>query len=504
MMKGRLRMPKHPQSESGVILVLSAISLVVIMGIAAFAVDLGWIAYNQLEARKAAEAGALAGVVHMPLPSCADPASGTAPYVAAVDTAGRNGYTVANGDTVTPSEGGSCARLKVTVGRSIPTFFMRLFGYDSLNVTESAIAEQLPILKLGSDEAQLGANGGADQLWVAINGEDRKKEDGDPFSTRCGFSCSSSNVGPGPLQEFRDPAYYYAVEVPDGQSGSLSVEIYDGTHFPRSSIDVDTGELGGDDDFRLRFSLYPPDSTPNDWTDNSAASSVCSETFYFDDTHSRPAGWGVNSWTDLLSCPSAVAGTYVLEVRIDGDEDSLSAFGIRARVGGTQNVAVYGLGAMSLWMNKDNSAPVFKMVRVDPVYAGAELEIGLFDPGDANGLARMSFTGALSGYDCLMQVTDENGVVSDWHSDGWWNNSKAGGAGDWAGTSCGITTSQSGNNKIYNGDWIRLRFTIPSTHDCSNNGGNCWSTVNYNFSNSPFDRTTWTAKVNGTPVHLVP
>ncbi len=501
-MKGPHRMSDRTQKESGVILVLSAMSLVVLMGVAAFAVDLGWIAYNQLEARKTAEAGALAGVVHMPLPNCADPTSGAAPYNVAIDTAGRNGYTAANGDTVSPAAGGSCARLKVTVGRSIPTFFMKVFGYNSLTVTESAIAEQLPILKLGSDEAQLGANGGSNQLWVAINGEQRKKEDGDPYSTRCGYSCSSSNVGTGALQEFRDPAYYYAVEVPDGQSGSLTVEIFDGTHHPRSSIDSQTGELGGDDGFELTFELYPPDSTPNDWTDNSNFASVCSETFGFDDD---PTGWGVWEWKPLEPCPSAVAGTYVLEVRIDGDEDSLSAFGIRARVGGTQNVAVYGLGAMSLWMNKDNSAPVFKMVRVDPVYAGAELEIGLFDPGDANGLARMSFTGALSGYDCLMQVTDENGNVSDWLPDGTWNGTAAV-PDDWAGSSCGITTSRSGsgNNKIYNGDWIKLRFKIPSTHDCSNNGGNCWSTVNYNFSNSPFDRTTWTAKVNGTPVHLVP
>ena len=492
--------------ERGAILVLSAFSLVIFMGMAAFAVDYGWIAYNRLEVRKAAESAALASVVHMPLSGSTPWGVGADPYDAAIDVAGRNGYVdgVA-GVTVLPSETASPNQVKVTITDQIDTFFLRMFIGSSVTVSGDATAEQLPTLKLGSDDSHLG--GAADQLWMAINGERRQKQDGDPYSTYCGFSgheCSGSLNS-----EHRSPAYYYAVEVGTAASGALDVQVFDGPHQPRA-YNVDTGDLslndgeGNDSDWTLTFDLYAPDSTPNTWTDNSTL--VCTRTFtYSDPDNPDPA---VMAWASLGGCGgTATSGTYVLAITVGGQEASLSAFALRATVGGSgSDVSVYGLGAMSLWMNQEFASPTFKLVRLDPVYAGTEVEIGLFDPGDAPGLAKMSFTGAFSGYDCLMQVTDENGVdLHGWHSDGWWNNLLAAGSGgDWAGSSCGITTSQSGNTRIYNGDWIKLRFIIPPDHDCSNNAGNCWSTVSYNFANYPFDRTTWTAQVNGTPVHLKP
>ena len=502
MMSRVKKLMRQRLEEDGAILVLSAMALVIMMAMAAFAVDYGWLAYNRLEVRKAAESAALAGVVHMPLPGTATWGVGAEAYDTAVDVAGRNGYvTGVGGVTVSPTETSSPNQVQVTITDEVNTFFLQMFIGSTVTVAGSATAEQLPNLKLGSDDSRLG--GAADDLWVAINGERRRKGSGDPYSTYCDFStqeCTgSSNL------EHRSPAYYYAVEVGPSASGGLDVQIYDGPHLDRGDVDLDTGEYSYNDgsgidlDWTLTFDLYAPDSTPNTWTDNTNL--VCTRTFGYDSPSS-----GINNWLSLGGCGTATSGTYVLAVTVGGNEASVSAFALQAFVGGSgADVSVYGLGAMSLWMNEDNSTPIFKVVRIDPVYAGAELEIGLFDPGDATGLAEMSFTGALSGYDCLMQVTDEDGNdLSGWRTDGWWNNTMAGGAGDWAGSSCGITTSQSGNARIYNGDWIRLRFVIPPNHDCSNNGGDCWSTVLYDFANSPFDRTTWTARVNGTPVHLIP
>lgn len=488
---------KRSESERGAVMILMAVGLVVLMGMAVFAVDYGWIAYNRLETRKAAESAALAGVVYMPLAGSATLSPGEPAYDTALDIAGRAGYAGAS-STVTPAATASPNQLQVTVTDQIDTFFMRVFRPSPITVSGTAVAEQLPPLKLGSDEAQLGGNGGANQLWVAINGEERRKQDGDPFSTRCGYNCGSSNVGSGPLQEFRDPAYYYAIDVPQGQTGALVVGIYDGTHLPRSAVDVDTGDRAGATSFVLNFDLYAPDSTPNNWRDNSASSApVCSRTFYYDGQGGRPAGWGVNTWVNLSGCPNATSGIYVLEVSVDGNENAISAFAMRARVGGTSNVAVYGLGAMSLWMNKDNSAPVFKIVRVDEIYAGTELQLGLYDPGDATGLSRLLFRGALSGIDCTVRVTDQNGNVGAWTTDGALNPD-----GNWAGSSCGLTTATNSTSQIYNGDWLEIRFQIPPGHTCS--GSACWALVDYNFSDSPNDRTTWTARVNGTPIHLEP
>jgi Flp pilus assembly protein TadG len=500
---GRLKvLVMHRFEERGAILVLSAMALVILMGMAAFAVDYGWLAYNRLEVRKAAEAAALAGVVHMPLPGSETWGAGAGAYDTAIDVAGRNGYVNGvDGASVSPTETLSPHQVKVSITDEVQTFFLQMFLGSRVTVSGDATAEQLPLLKLGSDESHLGGPG--DQLWVAINGERRRKGSGDPYSTYCDFSTQECGVSSN--SEHRSPAYYYAVEVGPGAAGLLDVSVYDGPQLDRGGIDVDTGEYsfnggaGIDLNWTLTFNLYAPDSTPNTWTDNSTL--VCTTTFGYDSPSAA-----INDWYSLGGCGGASNGTYVLAITVGGNEASVSAFALEATVGGSgSDVAVYGLGAMSLWMNEDNSTPTFKVVRLDDVYAGSEVEIGLFDPGDATGLAEMSFTGAFSGYDCLMQVTDENGVPLDggaWHSDGWWNNALAGGAGDWAGSSCGITTSQSGNARIYNGDWIKLRFVIPPEHDCSNNGGNCWTTVFYDFDDSPFDRTTWTARVNGTPVHL--
>ncbi|MGI9666021.1 MAG: pilus assembly protein TadG-related protein [Acidimicrobiia bacterium] len=496
----QLHIRTRMESQRGAVMILMAVGLITLMGMAVFAVDYGWIAYNRLEARKAAESAALAGVVYMPLSGTATLAPGEPAYDTALDIAGRAGYTGGTGTSVVPAETASPNQLRVTVTDQIDTFFMRAFRPSPITISGTAVAEQLPPLKLGSDDAQLGGNGGADQLWVAINGEARRKQDGDPFSTRCGYtSCSGSpNVGSGDLEQFRDPAYYYAVDIPEGQTGAIVVGIYDGTHLPRSAVDVDTGDRAGETSFLMTFELYAPDSTPNNWQDNSAASApVCSQTFYYDGQGGRAAGFGVNTWVNLSGCPTATSGIYVLEVSVDGNEDAISAFAIRASVGGTSNVAVYGLGAMSLWMNKDNSAPVFKIVRVDEIYAGTELQLGLYDPGDATGLSHLLFRGALAGIDCTVRVTDQNGNVGAWTSDGALNPD-----GNWAGGSCGLTTATNSTSQIYNGDWLEIRFQIPPGHTCS--GAACWALVDYNFADSPNDRTTWTAQVNGTPIHLEP
>lgn len=503
MMNLRERLIKRYRSiyerERGAVLVLTAMAMVVLLGMAAFAVDYGWLAYNRLEVRKAAESAALAGVVHMPLPGSVTFGAGTEPYDVAVDAAGRNGYVGGvGGATVSPQETSSAAQLKVTITDQVETFFLKLFIASPVTVTGEAVAEQLPPLKLGSDESQIG--GSSSDFWVAINGERRRKEDGDPFSTRC----LTNNCSGTPNGEFRDPAYYFGVEVDPAYAGvSLRVRIFDGTHKPRP-VNDSTGDRGGADDLEMLWQLYAPDDTPNNWTDNNVL--VCSRTFYWDGEQPQGAGWGVDEWRNLSGCPSnAVAGIYVLRLSISGDDDALSAYAIRARLGGSANgVAVYGLGDLSLWMNGNDTTPTFKIVRLDTVYAGTELILELFDPGDINGSGKIEFTGAMAGIDCQVQIErySDNGTyqgTSDWMTDG---TANAGAGGDWAGANCGLTSSgNGGGNKIYNNDWVRFRFQIPSEHSCS--GDACWVYTEYSVDN-PTERTTWAAKINGTPIHLLP
>ncbi len=540
MMKGRLRMIKSLRNESGVILVLSAMSLVILLGVAAFAVDLGWIAYNQLEARKTAEAGALAGVVHMPLPGCADPTAGTDPYDVAIDTAGRNGYTVANGDTVTPADGGTCARLKVTVSRTIPTFFMKVFGYSSLTVAESATAEQLPPLRIGSDEPYLGedptVSGRNRNFFVAISGEDRSKNQGDAVA-------ADRRNGGGSNPEYEVPSYYYAFEIPDGSSliGSpVYVQAYDpqahdaggqGSGGPNDNTNdwvyPDPGAGVADDgwDSKTRFRVYAPDSTPNQWKDNSTlASGGCDDTYRGRSDSAGQENAAYNSawedtWVNLCSFTPGGSGTYIIEVSSDygasDGTDMINGFSLRGSTNGgsgsggavasTNDLQVYGLGSMSLWQFDTGSNPVFKVARVDDVYAGSSLIISLWDVSDIGSSATIDFVGTTwqsgSEIDCQMRVLGDNVDVLG-------NNIPSGAS--WGSDSGGAGCRLNFNSGQYNNEWVQFKFDIPSTYTCGPGSGSspaspgCWMFVSYSVSGSITDRTVWAASINGQPIHLIP
>lgn len=474
-------------SERGATLVLASAVLIVLIGMAGFAVDLGWLYSQRTEATKAAESAALAGVVHMPNPSYQPWGPGAEAFDVARDLADRKGYEHGVNATVTPLQvAGFPNRLRVDVSSNVRTFFMRVFGVDTIQLDSTATAEQTPPLKIGSDEPRLG--GVSDNFFVAINGTRRGKGSGDPYSTKCigtAHDCTSLEN----TIEFRDPAYYYAIEVPPSEVGeTLSVQIFDGPHNNSNATTEEYNAVDGK--FDLSFRLFRPDSTPAEPSDNSDV--VCSKTFHYETDSGK-----LNKWDTLDGCPVvAELGIYVLEVDIveqlpnpgpSGNNKPVSAFAIRALAGGDpdNDLAVFGLGSMSLWMPKPGTNPVFKIVKLEEFYAGTELILSLFDAGDLNGTAILQITGELSGTECDVRIRRANGTIkSNWGSDD-------------GGSNCLLNVS----NKEYNNEWIDLRFDIPSTYTCSSD---CWVFVDFAFANDPFERTTWTAAINGLPVHLVP
>jgi len=488
------------RAENGAVLIIVASSLLVIMGMAAFAVDYGWIYYNQLNARKAAESAALAGVAHMPLPNCVPPVSGTLPFDTAIDIAARNGYSATGGDTVSPAMGSTCARLQVTVDRTIPTFFMKAFGIDTLSVSETATAEHLPNLKMGSDESYLGEDpeGGAarnSDFYLAVNGDRTNKAQGDAYTSECygdyNTSCQGANFEFN--QGFADgsPSYYYAIDVPQSvpAGSSLTVQIYD----PQMNVggNTDDRELnapvnsGPWRDSRLRFRLLEPDSTPSSWIDNTTE--VCSQTYYQED-HPSYSPALMDTWVSFCT-DGAIQGVYVLEVRQTGNVDLLNAFSIRALVNGnvTNDVAVYGLGAMSLWNSQAGTGKQFKLVKLDDVYAGSRLVVQLWDVGDINGTGSLEFKGALAPIDCQIRERTETGAITaDWGPDD-------------GGSGCFENISP---EREYNNEWVDFAFDVPADFTCT--GDACWATVQYNLPGNPHDRTTWSAFIDGQPIHLIP
>lgn len=496
--------------ENGVVLVLTALSMVILLGMAAFAVDLGWLYYNQLKVRKAAEAAALAGVVHMPLPGCGEPVLGTDPYTTAIDLAFSHTYEHGANATVTPSKGANCNQLSVNVASTVDTFFMRVFGRNSFNVNETATAEQLPPLKIGSDESYLGEDpetAGRDrEFYLAISGLDRSKGQGDAYAA---LSYDGGSIGSN--AEHRSPPYWYAVEVVPGSASegqTVVIQVYDGVTHDSDGDGSGNGNDGPANDWQYGagygspasrqngsrtvtlFRVYAPDATPSNWKDNSTL--LCSQDYHARG-HTLYEVGARNSWDSICTIPNAAAGIYVVEVSVAGNTNVINGYSMRSVVGGSvsNDTQVYGLGAMSLWQFETGSNPIFKIARLDEIYAGSELIISLWDVSDIGASATIDFenpnaSAPINNLNCTVQTRTQTG----------------GGASGYGADSGGSNCRLSFTSSQYNNRWLDFKFDVPPDYTCS--GGDCWVYVSYDAASGITDRTTWTASVNGQPIHLVP
>jgi Flp pilus assembly protein TadG len=112
--------------ESGVVLVLTALMMVAVLGMAAMAVDTGSFFQAQRKAQAAADAGALAAAGSI--------AAGTS------TTAGQS-YATNNdpGATASVHSAGANA-IKVTVNTTTPTYFGHVLGLNQANISATAVA----------------------------------------------------------------------------------------------------------------------------------------------------------------------------------------------------------------------------------------------------------------------------------------------------------------------------------------------------------------------------
>jgi uncharacterized membrane protein len=130
---------KRWKQEEGIALVWLAITLVLLIGMAGFGIDLGWIYLNTARAQKTVDSAALAGVVNLP------------GFIAqatqdAEDATVANGYDPA-GLTVTPlADNKLHAELRI----QIEPLFLRVLGFDHFNITRAATAEYIKPVPLGN------------------------------------------------------------------------------------------------------------------------------------------------------------------------------------------------------------------------------------------------------------------------------------------------------------------------------------------------------------------
>ena len=122
------------REEGGQVVAIVAVGIVALIGMAAFTIDVGsWYQVSR-QAQSAADAGATAAADD--LPGSASQASADATtYV----NKNISGATTA---AVTPYNG-DASQVRVTVTKSAPTFFAKIFGLNSVTVTESAVAKHV-------------------------------------------------------------------------------------------------------------------------------------------------------------------------------------------------------------------------------------------------------------------------------------------------------------------------------------------------------------------------
>lgn len=473
--------------ERGAVLVWTAGALVLLMGMAAFAVDLGWFYLNASRLQAAADAASLAGVVNLP----SDPGGA---HTKAVTASGANGFPI-GADTSLSDAVLDDNAYEVSLTTSVDTFFLRVLGFDQIDVSRSAVAQYIKPVRLGSPSNTFGGPG--DNFWAAINARYTETEQGDPFASECDDAPTGTGA-PGcsdtsrPETPYRPGGYYYGIEVAPGSS-NLTVSIYDpGHHLRWTGGDYAGGNSDPEDSsWRMRWSprgvnlqakLFPPDATPGNPIDNTVNSpAVCDRTW---GTHinGSPSGGSRNSWDAFCTVANPTPGIWVLQLP-SPDHEGSTKFGIRATTGSGPSPKVYGLLDMSLYVNFPSGVAEPYLAEVRPEHAGRTLEVDIWDLGDVDGAALIRFIPppSVGSLPCTWTATG-----SRW--------------GSTSGSSsiCEVDIS----NQRFNAEWLNVEIPLPGSYSCdatSNTG--CWWKL-YIQANQAHDRTTWAARVTGDPVRL--
>ena len=137
--------------ERGQVLAIFAASIFLFVAILAIVVDVSWYWANSLRVQRAADAAALAGVVWLP-------GNVSQGVTTAKAEATMNGFTdTVNGVSVTPTQDATNDRqLDVTISAPVNTFFMRLFGINTITATRSSKAEYVLPVPMGSPQNYYG------------------------------------------------------------------------------------------------------------------------------------------------------------------------------------------------------------------------------------------------------------------------------------------------------------------------------------------------------------
>lgn len=538
--------------DRGYVLLLTALMIVPLIALTALAVDLGaWYAQGA-RIQRAADSGALAGVVW-----AADP---TKWDTVARDTMSRNGYTDGvDGVTVTV-ERISDSQVKTDIQVQGLQFFSGLFLPGGTRINREAVAEYVVPVPMGSPKSSLGNDPDLaitqPQFWLNIAGQSSNKVSGDRNSA--GLCTSSWGCSGGVNTEYRPEGYFYKLNVAAVTPGQpLDIDVYDPA-FVMQGDTCNSGNLPTSGDARYQrtnngyctgdnnvggvnivttYIVRAPDNTPLDNTDNPA---VCAINFSPYDTAVTPllasgANQGLENvpfsahfhkWFKLCSIPSnmVATGDYFIQVRTNADLTNVGAtprttatgnlsigtlgaaatvntgghnrFSLRAGWGGNPTVNGYGTnlglsaaGRLPIYVNATQANTDFFLARITPAYAGKTLQLNLWDIGDIGGSPGTADMTIKTPTDALNPPT-----ACAFTRDG----------GAMVGVTVNNCTISGVTSSNYNGRIIQVTMNVPGNYTCATGDPNgCWFKININYNGNPNDTTTWSANVIGDPVHLI-
>ena len=149
----------RPGDDRGQALGITVLFLIALLGMAGLVIDVGSWYVKDREAQKAADFGALAAAAELP----GEPGDAV---LAGEDYVDRN---LAGADAeVAPGFGGDVLKAEVKVNTQADTFFFRIFGWESVDVSARAVAKKItgttPLAIFGYEDD-------CDQLGVRYNGD---------------------------------------------------------------------------------------------------------------------------------------------------------------------------------------------------------------------------------------------------------------------------------------------------------------------------------------------
>jgi len=552
------------QGQRGYIMPMTALLLIPMMLFAGFATDVGsWFLSGQ-NTQVAADAGATAGVVWIP--------DATATSTNALEAVRRNGFPTASLVTSFAAAEASPtppplpwvtvtlttnSTLEVSVRTFADTFFTSPI-LDDVRITRTAEAQYIEPTPLGNPTSALGTGGDteypgtSDNFYLQTRRDTRRNGDIIGPSTGVFGTPNPLFTSLAPQPELQG-AYFYEIEVPAGMANQYDLEL-------RVSC-----LNGGNNAGTLGWSVYGPDATDTDFTDNIAAGAIasgtrarsqntCTDTDLTDTFDTSNSGQIADptatppvphiqfvdtaQWIPIQAL--SLEGKYILRVRANSGQVMYSIRAARSgftgpaqhctsldlpnELGGTDLAtpncpsltAIDWLGSAAVeetLVNGTDPVQIF-LTEVRPELAGNQLEVTLFDPADGIECVRVldPFGNAVP----FTWRTIDNEVWGYSHAE--YNTFTNNGTGDLPNTNsvpCGPSGGTAltdprvnqigGVGQVFQDRTVRF-FLDVGTPAC--NGSDCWYRVEYEKGAAAgaaelFDWNSWSVRVVGDPVRLI-